>query len=332
MKRINFLVSVLAVFIAMLPLVSWTQYRGIRGDANGDGRVNINDVTTVINYLLSGDGSSIDLSAADLDGNGTVKINDVTELINLLLNGLHSTEIKRFEVNGVKFTMVRVEPGTFLMGATPEQGGDTTAAGSGNYYAIHAHYVTLTKPFYIGQTEVTQELWEAVMGNNPSAYISPQNPVNMVGDYWCNMFFMYLKDITGLQFRLPTEAEWEFAARGGNYSGGYRYAGSDNLDEVAWYRDNTGGNTLRPVGQKKPNELGLYDMSGNADELVQDFFQSYSFASQTDPCNLTNNGLSIMRGGSCSDLADGCRVSVRHRLNTGMYGAQMTLRMVLDAE
>ena len=313
MKKINFLLSAFAVLVALLPLGAMAQDRGILGDANGDGKVNITDVTTIINYLLSGDGSAIDLSAADVDGNGTVKITDVTELINILLGNAEPThpDTKTFTYNGVTFTMSYVAPGTFTMGATPEQGSDAENREK------PAHQVTLTRGFYISQTEVTFGLLEAVMGTNVMPATGPSDyPAMMISDSMAKSFCNVLGSYLGLDLDLPTEAEWEYAARGGHKSLGYKYSGSDNIDEVAWYKSNSGG-TYHPVAQKKPNELDLYDMSGNVNEWCRDrielFYNPYPSEPQVDPCNNSAYGNTCMvRGGTKEDVATRCRVSARY--------------------
>ena len=172
-------------------------------------------------------------------------------------------EVREFTVNGVSFTMVKVDGGTFTMGATPEQGSD--AYGDQK----PAHQVKLSD-YYIGETEVTQELWQAVMGSNPSNFKGSNLPVEEVS--WND----------GQKFRLPTEAEWEYAARGGAKSRGYKYSGSNNIGDVAWYIDNSGFKT-HSVKTKSPNELGLYDMSGNVWEWCQDWYDSYGSSAQTNP-------------------------------------------------
>ena len=158
--------------------------------------------------------------------------------------------------------MVYVAGGTFTMGATSEQGSEAYSDEQ------PAHQVTLSS-FSIGKYEVTQEEWEAVMGSNPSAHKGKKRPVEYVNWNDCQEFIKKLNQLTGKMFRLPTEAEWEFAARGGTRSGHYKYSGSNTIDEVAWtsppmvYHDQYTNNTTHEVGTKRPNELGLYDMSSN---------------------------------------------------------------------
>ena len=313
MKRNNFLLSVFAALVAMLPLGAYAQDSGVRGDVNGDGKVSIADVTAVINYLLSGDDSAIDLSAADVDDNGVVKISDVTALIYILLGNSYPyfPETVTLTANGVSFTMVYVAPGTFMMGATDKDGSDATEI------EFPSHQVTLTRGFYISQTEVTYELWEAVMGTTALPASGPSDyPATMMSDMQAVIFCSSL-GFLGKDFYLPTEAEWEYAARGGHKSEGYKYAGSDNVDEVAWYKDNSGG-TSHPVGQKKPNELGLYDMSGNVNEWCRDIVDfrlgSYPSDPQTDPCVQDPIGLGgyrIARGGTNGLHSAASRVAAR---------------------
>lgn len=208
-----------------------------------------------------------------------------------------------FTVKGISFKMIKVEGGTFTMGATSEQGGDVDRDEKPTLQ------VTLST-YSIGQTEVTQALWKAVMGSTPS-YIKDDNlPVEKVSWNDCQEFIRKLNQLTGRKFRLPTEAEWEYAARGGSKSLGYKYAGSNTLDEVAWYYDNS-GNKTHPVGTKKANELGLYDMSGNVWEWCQDWYGNYSSGSQTNPTGTTSGSYRVSRGGSWGNDSRGCRVSLR---------------------
>ena len=227
-----------------------------------------------------------------------------------------------FTVNGVTFTMVTVEGGTFTMGATAEQGSD---AGGEEY---PTHQVTLSS-YSIGQTEVTQELWQAVMGSNPScSQGNLQHPVEQVSWEDCQTFVAELNELTGKTFRLPTEAEWEYAARGGNKSLGYKYAGSNDINEVAWYWDGT-STTIQPVATKAPNELGIYDMSGNVYEWCQDSWGSYTSGAQTNPTGPTSGSLRVDRGGSYGHDGGRCRVSHRNYYHQTLKDGHLGLRLAL---
>ena len=216
----------------------------------------------------------------------------------------NNSEIETFMVNGVSFKMVKVAGGTFQMGATSEQGKDAEDD------ELPVHSVTLFD-YYIGQTEVTQELWEAVMGSNPSYFKGDnQRPVESVSWNDCQEFIEKLNRLTGKNFRLPTEAEWEYAARGGSKSRGYKYSGSNNPDAVAWYNDNSGDETP-PVAQKQSNELGLYDMSGNVLEWCSDRYGDYSSNSQINPTGASGGSYRVLRGGSLFNDAWFVRVSFR---------------------
>ena len=227
-----------------------------------------------------------------------------------------------FTVNGVSFTMVGVEGGTFTMGATSEQG---TSDPYDDEYPTHS--VTLSD-FAIGETEVTQELWKAVMGSNPSYFSGTNLPVEHVSWNDCQTFITKLNQLTGKNFRLPTEAEWEYAARGGNKSKGYKYAGSNNLNDVAWYSDNSSSRT-HPVKQKQANELGLYDMSGNVWEWCQDWFCNYSSGAQTNPTGAASGSYRVLRGGSWYYSARLCRVSFRNYNAPTFYSDDLGLRLAL---
>jgi formylglycine-generating enzyme required for sulfatase activity len=245
------------------------------------------------------------------------------------------------EAEGVKHIeqltrqFVFVAGGTFTMGCTAEQSGECRDDEK------PAHSVTVGD-FSIGKYEVTQKQWKAVMGDKPSCFQEDDNrPVEGVSLNDVRRFIEKLNAITGKKYRLPTEAEWEYAARGGSKSRGYKYSGSDKLRDVAWYNVNSGiqvltesffeeaiaqdddsqtyneairsnRNTTRPVGTKKPNELGIYDMSGNVSELVSDEYGEYSSTAQTNPAGPARGSSRFAyRGGSWYDSAWSCRVSCR---------------------
>ena len=233
--------------------------------------------------------------------------------------GLAAAQPITITVKGVSFKMVKVQGGTFTMGATPER--------DGVVYNNEkpAHRVTLSS-YYIGETEVTQALWMAVMGSNPSELPSTGTsvalemsslyravdiyPVENVSWYNCQTFIKKLNQLTGRKFRLPTEAEWEFAARGGNKSKGYKYSGSNTIGDVAWYDVNS-GETTHPIKDKAPNELGIYDMSGNVEEWCQDWYGDYSSSAQTNPKGPTSGSYRVRRGGSWYFNAGYCRTAYR---------------------
>ena len=225
--------------------------------------------------------------------------------------------------------MVYVSGGTFTMGATSEQGSDADADEK------PAHQVTLSS-FSIGKYEVTQEEWVAVMGSNPSWYKGAKRPVDNVSWNDCQEFIRKLNAITGKKFRLPTEAEWEFAARGSNESRGYKYPGSNNIDNVAWYEVNSydvGSSSLNygthNVGQKQSNELGLYDMSGNVWEWCQDWYGSYNSGSQTNPSGPSTGSIRVVRGGGWLSNAWYCRVSNRSVNSPDRRSNYLGLRLAL---
>ena len=233
------------------------------------------------------------------------KVSHQTAAINVTVNAPDPTvDMKTFTVNGVSFTMVNVEGATYYMGAN-------TNDNNAESLEKPRHLVSLSN-YYIGQTEVTQELWTAVMGSNPSKFTdSDQLPVDCVTWNDCQDFVTKLNELTGEKFRLPTEAEWEFAARGGMKTKNYKYSGSDNIDEVAWYKGNA-GDAPHPVATKAPNELGLYDMSGNSRELVSDWYGNYQSTAQVNPTGPSTGTNKVERGGSWYHDAKYCRISSRY--------------------
>ena len=233
-----------------------------------------------------------------------------------------ATSNRTIRVGNVSFEMVYVQGGTFQMGATAEQGSDAYDDEK------PVHSVTLSD-FHIGKYEVTQGLWKEVMGENPSYNKAGDNyPVEMVSWEDCQRFIERLNSRTGLNFRLPTEAEWEYAARGGQKSRGYKYSGSTyDLGSVAWYEGNR-GNRTHPVGQKQANELGLYDMSGNVYEWCYDWYGRYSSSSQRNPSGPASGAFRVLRGGSYIFSAGCCRVSSRFSRDPGARSYD-GLRLVL---
>ena len=309
MNTKRFLLSMGAVLMLSLPM--WAD----NWDVTGDGVVTAADVTAVYNRLLNNDDTYPE-SAYDVNGDGSITAADITAIYDVLLNGFPTTE---FTVNGVTFVMVKVDGGTFTMGASADDS-DAEADES------PAHEVTLDS-FSIGQTEVTQELWQAVMGNNPSNNIGDDCPVEMVSWNDCIEFIAKLNLMTGCNFRLPTEAEWEYAARGGNKSKSYLYSGSNSLDLVGWFKDNCSAS--QDVGLKAANELGIFDMSGNVWEWCSDVFDDYSPEAQTNPAGPESGSTRVLRGGSWYGKAKKCRVSERHSTAPDFKDDDMGLRLAM---
>jgi formylglycine-generating enzyme required for sulfatase activity len=207
-------------------------------------------------------------------------------------------------IASIEKQMVHVQGGTFTMGCTPEQDDDCHNSEQ------PAHQVTLSS-YYIGKYEVTQAQWKAVMGNNPSNFGDCDDcQVQQVSWDDVQQFIQKLNELTNKNYRLPTEAEWEFAARGGMKSNGYEYAGSNNVEDVAWHEGNSGSKT-HPVGQKSPNELGIYDMSGNVWEWCEDWYGDYSNSSISNPKGPDSGSYRVFRGGSRYSSAGYCRVTSR---------------------
>ncbi len=263
------------------------------GDVNCDDGVNIADVTTLIDYILSGTWPSDE----------------------------QRPETETFTVGGVTFTMVTVEGGTFTM--------QTTDSNRYHDYLSNfdrqSHQVTLSS-YCIGQTEVTQALWQAVMGSNPSYFKSDLNrPVEQVSWEKCQEFILRLNEMTGMHFRLPTQAEWEFAAHGGNLCKARQYSGSNNIDDVAWYSSNS-GNTTHAVATKQPNELGIHDMNGNVWEWCLDF------ALIDDGYGSTFTTNRARRGGCWSSTPANCNVLIEGSSAPDDAYYRLGLRLALDEE
>ncbi|MGN1213651.1 MAG: SUMF1/EgtB/PvdO family nonheme iron enzyme [Bacteroidaceae bacterium] len=278
----------LSFVVALYAIVCFAQ----KQDVNEDGVVNSSDVVEIYNYICNGGNS----------GGGEDDASSHT----ITVSNLGTT---------VSFKMITVEGGVFFMGATFEQ--ENPGADE-----MPAHKVTLSS-FLIGETEVTQELWMIVTGCRPTTssdynwsdkYGKGNNyPAYNVSWNDCQDFIAKLNDLTGKKFRLPTEAEWEYAARGGKKSKGYQYCGSNTIDDVAWYDDNSGDKT-HPVKTKQPNELGIYDMSGNAWEWCQDWYSSdyYSVNDANNPQGPVSGSRRILRGGVWFHDAWYCRTSSRN--------------------
>lgn len=249
---------------------------------------------------------------------------------NMVYSGKWAHNLKRlFRVSGngksLTINMIRIGAGTFKMGT------------SSISYASPVHQVTITKCFYLCETEVTQSLWYAVMGNNPSYFQHGDTyPVESVSYEDCQSFLSELNDMlssqlgSGEQFRFPTEAEWEFAAKGGVNGMNYLYSGSNNIGDVAWYKDNS-NETTHPVKSKGriANKLGLYDMSGNVMEWCYDWFGSYSSGAQIDPTGPTSGTYHSYRGGSWFNEASICRVADRYRNTPSSRNNIVGLRLCL---
>ena len=226
------------------------------------------------------------------------------------------------ELNKLINNMVYVSGGTFIMGGTSEQGSDAYDDEK------PTHNVTLSS-YYICKYEVTQALWRAVMGSNPSNFKGDNLPVECVSWNDCQTFINRLNSYTGRNFRLPTEAEWEFAARGGNYSRHYKYSGSNYIGDVAWYTNNS-GNRTHPVGTKQANELGLYDMSGNVYEWCSDWYGSYSSYPQSNPTGPYSGSYRVLRGGCWDYFARNSRSSNRVNGSPDFRVNGLGLRLVIS--
>lgn len=237
--------------------------------------------------------------------------------------------LKTVIVNGVSFDMMPVEGGTFMMGAAS---GEFEAMS----YESPQHKVTLSD-YFIGLTEVTQEMWHSVMNYTPGHFKrNPKHPVENVSWEDCQEFIKKLNEMTGLRFHLPTEAQWEFAARGGNQSLGFKFAGGENINELGWYYINSGklgeddpNYGTHDVALMKPNELNLYDMTGNVREWCNDYYSPYSAADQVDPQGPAIGSMVVYRGGSWNDYASCCRVAFRYPEYLATKNDKTGLRLAL---
>lgn len=273
------------------------------------------------NGVVSGHGAGVcTITATANDGSG-VKAECVVTVVK------PKPEMVTYTVRGVTFNMKLVKHGSFDMGSDA----------SGAYTDEKpVHRVTISNDYYIAETEVTQALWRAVTGSIPMAGSSWISTIGLGNNYpayyinWndCQDFIEDLNALTGLNFRMPTEAEWEYAAKGGHKSQGYVYSGSNTADDVAWYTSNSDGKT-HPVATKEPNELGVYDMSGNVYEWCQDWYGNYSSGAQTDPTGPSSGTYRVFRGGCWMHGAGNCRPSSRSRTSPSSAFNYLGLRLVL---
>ena len=306
----------------------------IDGQEVGKSPMNVNDVLIGSHQVtLKAEGYK------DYTATVVVKEGEMASVSATMEKGFTPGEGRTFTVNGVSFVMVPVEGGTFQMGATSEQRSD----GYDDEKPVHS--VTLSS-YSIGQTEVTQELWQAVMGSNvrqqrdslvamwpltsfPLSGEGAKYPMCYISWQDCQAFIAKLNKLTGQHFRLPTEAEWEYAARGGNQSKGYKYSGSNTIGDVAWYNGNSGKRT-HEVGTKRPNELGLYDMSGNVYEWCQDWYGYYTSSSRTNPSGASSSSSArVHRGGNWENNARICRTSFRGHKTPSDCEEGLGLRLAL---
>lgn len=263
-------------------------------------------------YMLKiSDGTVTDNDAVDTPSASEINVNNQSKTTEKEKNFM------TIIVNGVQFDMVFVKGGTFLMGDNDED------------WAKPEHKVTLSD-YYIGRMEVNQSLWKAVMDNNPSAHQDETGnyPVEMVSWYDCKRFVKKLSEMTGYSFALPTEAEWEYAARGGIKSKDYKYAGANKIEKVAWYSEN-GGNVTHYCGTSMNNELGIFDMSGNVWEWCADWYDNYNGLLQTNPTGPITGTHRVLRGGCIDQSYNSCTIKNRGRNVPTLKSRTVGLRLVM---
>lgn len=271
------------------------------------------ELVNVANRIPSVELGSVTDEETVLDGKDNVDNNILEESIN-------ECSSKDFDINGVKFKMVKVDGGTFDMKQTV----------SGGFMGLSSKEIvqkTTLSGYFIGETQVTQALWKAVMGGNPSEFKGDALPVESVSWNDCQKFIDKLNFMTGRSFRLPTEAQWEFAARGGNKSKGFEYSGSNRVSAVAWVSCMSG---THPVALKEPNEIGIFDMSGNVWEWCVDSKKDYSATPQINPVVTDVAELKVCRGGGWRDPYGYCRLNQRYGYGSDVRHNDLGLRLVLS--
>ncbi|MDI9356275.1 MAG: SUMF1/EgtB/PvdO family nonheme iron enzyme [Chitinophagaceae bacterium] len=275
--------------------------------------------STTVNFSLSANTSS---SART----GTINVAGQTFTITQSVSSGNNPSTKTITAGGVSFTVNLIPAGTFTMGCVEGRDAGTGKANTScPSDQLPTTNVTLTRDFYMMTTEVTQTLWKAVMNNtNPSSFPNCGTcPVETVSWTDVHTFIAALNTATGMTFRLPTEAEWEYAARGGQ---NFQYAGSDNITDVSWYGVNS-SNTTHPVAQKVPNGYGLYDMTGNVWEWCSDWYGDYSGSAVSDPTGPSSSSSRVMRGGSWNRDASNCAVSVRYFISPSFRNFNIGFRL-----
>lgn len=224
-------------------------------------------------------------------------------------------------INNVTFRMVLMKAGEFQMGAS-----NNDLSPFGDEKPIHK--VSISSDYYIGETPVTQELWASIMNNNPSHFVAEHNPVETVSWNDCQVFIRRLNSLSGKHFKLPTEAEWEYAARCCHMSSSPTSCIAEDLGNIAWYEDNSFG-TPHSVASKKPNKSGIYDMLGNVWEWCSDWYDSYQSYAQIDPTGPVRGLFRVFRGGSWAKSAVHCRITSRSGWGEDNKDNNIGLRLVM---